>query len=148
MHLNKKKDNIENMKADDFFHILNIINEAKAKVWQQVNQSLITLYWEIGKHVSEKVITEDWGKGIVQELSDYILSNNPHQKGFSARNIWRMKQFYETYQSHENLSALLTQISWTNHLHILSKTKSLEEKEFYLKLAAGHRYSERDLAYR
>jgi len=42
-----------------------------------------------------------------------------------------MKQFYATYQQHEKLSAVLTQISWTNHLHILSKAKSLEEKEFY-----------------
>ena len=57
-----------------------------------------------------------------------------------------MKQFYETYQGVENLSALLTEITWTNHLHILSKTKSLEEKEFYLQLTATNRYSERDLA--
>lgn len=146
MHFKKKKDNIEKKNHEEFSHILSVINEAKAKVWQRVNQSLITLYWDIGEHVSEKVLTESWGKGIVQELSDYILSMNPSQKGFSARNIWRMKQFYETYQPHENLSALLTQISWTNHLHILSKTRSLEEKEFYLKLGAGHRYSERDLS--
>jgi hypothetical protein len=45
-----------------------------------------------------------------------------------------MKQFYETYRENEFVSALLTQISWTNHLTILSKTKSIEEKEFFIDL--------------
>lgn len=146
MPVENKKENFVQNYHNDFSHILNIINEAKEKVWQQVNHSLITLYWNIGKYVSQKALTEDWGQGIVQELSIYILSKNPIQKGFSARNIWRMKQFYETYQGHENVSALLTEITWTNHLHILSKTKSLEEREFYLNLAAENRYSERDFA--
>ncbi len=146
MSSKNKKESVIVRHDDDFSYILNIINEAKAKVWQQVNHSLITLYWNIGKYVSHKATTEDWGKGVVQELSDYILSKNSTQKGFSARNIWRMKQFYETYQEHKNMSALLTEITWSNHLHILSKTKSLEEKEFYLKLAIQNRYTERDLA--
>ena len=146
MQIKNKKENITEKYDNDFSYVLDVINEAKSKVWQQVNHSLITLYWNIGKYVSEKVLIESWGKGVVEELSGYILSRNPNQKGFSARNIWRMKQFYETYQKHENMSALLTEITWTNHLHILSKTKSLEEKEFYINLAATHRYPERDLS--
>ncbi|OJW48855.1 MAG: hypothetical protein BGO67_07440 [Alphaproteobacteria bacterium 41-28] len=141
----KKETTIINYR-NDFSHVLSIINEAKENVWRQVNHSLIMLYWNIGQYVSHKALTENWGQGVVQELSDYILSKSPHQKGFSARNIWRMKQFYETYQGHEKLSALLTEITWSNHLHILSKTKSLEEKEFYLNLATQNRYTERDLA--
>ena len=121
MSSQNKKDTLVENYHNDFSHVLNIINQSKEKAWQQVNHSLITLYWNIGKYVSQKALTEDWGQGIVQELSIYILSQNPNQKGFSARNIWRMKQFYETYQEHENVSALLTEITWTNHLHILSK---------------------------
>ena len=56
-----------------------------------------------------------------------------------------MKQFYETYKDVEKVSPLVTQISWSNHLHILSKTKTMEEKEFYLRLAAKHKYTKRDL---
>ena len=52
-----------------------------------------------------------------------------------------MKQFYETYNAEEKLSTLLTEISWSNHLHILSKTKTLEEKEFYIQLAAKNHYA-------
>ena len=56
-----------------------------------------------------------------------------------------MKQFYETYAGNEKVSALLTQLSWTNHLLIMSGSKSDEEREFYMRLAAKERYSSRQL---
>ena len=83
---------------------------------------------------------------MVEALSKYIVSENPLITGFSARNIWRMKQFYETYCGNEKLSTLLTEIGWSNHLHILSKTKTIEEKGYYLQLAAKHHYATRDFA--
>ncbi len=130
----------------DFALIHQMIIEAESNVWQQVNNTLIRLYWSIGQYVSNKVTAESWGKNVVEALSDYILSQLPSIKGFSARNIWRMKQFYETYNAHEKLSTLLTGVSWSNHLHILSKTKTLEEKEFYLLLVSKNHYSARDFA--
>ena len=57
-----------------------------------------------------------------------------------------MKKFYELYRGNEKLSTLLTEISWSNHLHILSKTKSDLERFFYLELAAKQRYSEREFS--
>ena len=56
-----------------------------------------------------------------------------------------MKQFYETYRNHEKLSTLLRENTWSNNLHIMSKTKTYEEKEFYLKLARKEHYSSREL---
>ena len=56
-----------------------------------------------------------------------------------------MKQFYETYRDHEKLSTLLRELPWSSHLHILAKTKNLEEKEFYLRLAVKERHSVREL---
>ena len=56
-----------------------------------------------------------------------------------------MKQFYETYREDEFVSALLTQISWTNHLMIMSKAKSKEERDFYVALAVKEHYSSREL---
>lgn len=56
-----------------------------------------------------------------------------------------MKQFYETYASYEKVSPLVTQINWTNNLLILSGTKSIEEKEFYLRLCIQENYSKREL---
>lgn len=131
---------------DDFAKICSMIAEAQSRAWQQVNKTLIRLYWDIGQYISEKVERNGWGMGVVEEMAKYIANESSSSKGFSARNIWRMKQFYETYRGHEKLSAVLTEIGWSNHLHILSKTKTLEEKAYYLELAAEHHYAARDFA--
>jgi predicted nuclease of restriction endonuclease-like (RecB) superfamily len=131
---------------NDFANVYSMITDAQSRAWQQVNKILIELYWNIGRYVRNKVEKNGWGKGVVEALSKYIVAENPSITGFSARNIWRMKQFYETYCNNEKLSTLLTEISWSNHLHILSKTKTIEEKEHYLKLAAKHHYTARDFA--
>ena len=61
-----------------------------------------------------------------------MCKENPGVKGFTRRGLYRMKQFYETYRDDEFVSALLTQISWTNHLQIMSGSKSQEERHFYM----------------
>ncbi|MCL2530421.1 MAG: DUF1016 N-terminal domain-containing protein [Coriobacteriia bacterium] len=66
-------------------------------------------------------------------------------KGFSLPNVWRMKQFYETYSMNEKLAAVLREISWTNNLLIMSRAKTDGAREFYLKLAAENNYSSREL---
>jgi hypothetical protein len=65
--------------------------------------------------------------------------------GFNRRGLYRMRQFYETYKENEFVSPLVTQISWTNHLLILSGTKTIEEKEFYIALCIKEKYSKREL---
>lgn len=96
--------------------------------------------------MSKKIESEEWGKSVVEDLSKYIFSKETGTRGYSPRNIWRMKQFYEEYKNNEKLSTVLTEVSWSNHLHILSKTKTCEEKEFYMKLVAKHNYSARDFS--
>ncbi len=66
-------------------------------------------------------------------------------KGFSDKNIWRMKQFYEVYRDYPKLSPVVREISWTNNLVIFSRCKSHEEREFYLELAKQENYSKRVL---
>ena len=82
----------------------------------------------------------------MKALSEYILSKEPGIRGYSSQNIWRMKQFYETYKDKPELSKLLRENTWSNNLHIISKTKSYEEKEFYLKLASKEKYKAKELA--
>lgn len=94
---------------DAFAAVYSMITEAQSKAWRQVNKTLIELYWNIDQYISERVKTNGWGKSIVEEMAKYIATKNPSVTGFSARNIWRMKQFYETYQNNEKLSAALTE---------------------------------------
>ena len=128
-----------------FNDVLEIIRKARYNALKTVNKHLIDLYWNVCEYVSKKVENDGWGKGTVNELSEFILNNEPTIKGFSSQNIWRMKQFYECYNDFPNLSTLLREINWSSNLHILSKTKSIEEKEYYIKLALKENYSVREL---
>ncbi len=128
-----------------FTEIQQLINRAKAKAFNAVNTELISLYWEIGKYISNKIANQEWGKGIVKNLSDYLNRVEPDLKGFSSQNLWRMKQFYEAYYKNPKLSPLVREISWTNNMIILSKSKTEEEREFYIRLSIKERLSKREL---
>ncbi len=128
-----------------FSEIRKIIKKAKKDAFKSVNTVLIDLYREIGGYVSKKVNSSEWGKSVVNQLSDFIRQNEPDIKGFSPQNIWRMKQFYEIYADNTKLSALVREISWTNNLMIISKSTSDKEREFYIKLSIQERYSSREL---
>jgi len=129
----------------EFGDILAQIQQSKQKAFTQVNAVLVELYWNIGKHISQQVDSNSWGRGIVKELAEFIKKIEPNIKGFSDKNLWRMKQFYETYEKSSKLSALLTQLTWTNNLLIMSASKSDEEREFYINLASKEKYSSREL---
>ena len=130
---------------EDFGEILSIIEKARESAFRAVNRELISMYWEIGKYISDKVKKSGWGKTVVKDFSDFIQSQYAGIQGFSAQNIWRMKQFYETYKDNEKLSALLREISWTNNLIIISRAKTDAAREFYLLLSAKNLYSSREL---
>lgn len=131
--------------SKDFINVINLINKSRENALRKVNEELILLYWNVGKYISEQMENQTWGSSYIDELAKFISTNCPEIKGFNRRGLYRMKQFYETYKDNEFVSPLVTQISWTNHLLILSSTKSIEEKEFYLKLCIKERYSKREL---
>ncbi len=132
-------------KSKDFSQIVLLIQNARDSAFSTVNTELIDLYWKVGEYISKKIETSEWGERVIEELSKYIQEKEPEIKGFSARSIWRMVQFYDTYKPHTILSPLMTQLSWTNNLMILSKAKSIEEKEFYIRLTINEKYSKREL---
>ena len=133
------------IRNSDFNEILSIIHSSQARSLASVNRELITMYWEIGKIVSEKTATDGWGKSTVSALAKYLQANMPASTGFSERNIWRMKQFYETYKDNEKLSPLVAEIPWTNNLLIMTACKTNEAKEFYIKACIENHYSKREL---
>jgi predicted nuclease of restriction endonuclease-like (RecB) superfamily len=129
----------------DFNAIVNQIQQTKHNVYQFANQSLIELYWNIGKLISQQVASNQWGKSVVSELAKFIIGQDPEIKGFSDKNLWRMKQFYETYHDNPKLSSLVREIPWTHNTIIFSRCKSAEEQEFYLQLMIKDKYSSREL---
>lgn len=81
----------------DFEQIVRLIEDTRNRTFRQINTELITLYYEIGKIVSEKIFAGNWGEKTVDELAVFIKANSPELKGFTRRGLYRMKQFYETY---------------------------------------------------
>ncbi len=106
--------------ARDFDHVLALIDAARGRAIAAVNTALIDLYWTIGEHISGKIADEGWGKGTVEELAGYIQDRQPNARGFSARNLWRMMQFYETYRGQAKLATLLRVLPWSHNLEIMS----------------------------
>lgn len=129
----------------DFSEIAQLIATAKQRAVQAVNTTLIELYWQIGQRISRKVAAAEWGDGVVAQLAHYLAQTQPGLRGFTRRNLFRMRQFYEAYPNAEMVSALLTQLPWTHHLIILGQSKRQEEREFYLRLAAQEQWSSRQL---
>lgn len=125
--------------------IVTMIEQARQNALRSVNAELIKLYWNVGEYLSGESANAAWGDAFIDETAKYIKKNCPGIKGFTRRGLYRMRQFYETYKGNEFVSALLTQISWTNHLLIMSGTKTAEEKEFYLSLCVREKYSSREL---
>lgn len=129
----------------NFTEITLLIRRARAQALQSVNAELINLYWDIGEHISRQIMAQGWGKSVVSELAAFIAREEPQARGFSDKNLWRMKQFYETYRDKSALHDLTRKVSWTHNLLVLSKTKSDEEREFYLKLVAAEKLGKREL---
>jgi len=184
----------------EFEQVAILIEEARNRAFQKVNEELVLLYFKVGNIVSEKVAAGTWGDNTVADLASYLQKNNSGFSGFTRRGLYRMKQFYEVYSSpdfmspiveqlkvyfdnierkakvsavptqmklsnskpgkvsalptqiekhqiplEQLVSLLLCKITWTNHLEILSQTKSAEEKFFYMLNCIKEKWSMRDL---
>lgn len=154
--------NISEAKYNKLFsQVVSLIEQARSRAFYKVNEELILLYFSVGKIVSEKVLIGEWGDKTVEALSKHIYHKYPELKGFSRRGLYRMKLFHETYsnpvfvstlmtqiQSFDNKSdilSLLSKIQWSSHLHILSKTKTNEQKIYYLLKAISEKWSVREV---
>ena len=126
-------------------NVVKIIENARNNAFKRVNEELIRMYWNVGEYLSKESENTAFGDAYINSIVKEIQSAFPGIKGFTRRGLYRMKQFYETYCEDQFVSALLTQISWTNHLMIMAKTKTIEERHFYITLCIKESYSSREL---
>lgn len=125
--------------------LIHIIEESRQSALKKVNEELIKMYWKVGEFLSKETEQASYGDAYIDEISKEIQETFPGIKGFNRRGLYRMKKFYETYKDNEIVTPLVTQISWTNHLLIMSGCKTDEEKEFYIRLCIKENYSKRQL---
>lgn len=91
----------------NFSEIINMIEIRRTNAYKKVNEELISLYWDFGKFVSEKVNEKEWGSKIIDKLVAFMKKEYPSLKGFNRAGIYRMKQFYETYKDNEIVAPLV-----------------------------------------
>ena len=130
---------------ESFEEIVRIVENARERAYRRVNEELILMYRKIGKYLSEKSKETSYGSNYIENVADFFAQNYPDLKGFTRRGLYRMKQFYEVYKDDEKVTTLLTQLSWSNHLKIMSGSKTQEERRFYIELAIKEKYSKREL---
>ena len=141
------------------------IQSARISAARAVNRELILLYWDIGRGIVEKQEDLGWGKSVVEQLSLDLRSEFPGMKGFSANNLWLMRQFYSEYSSPAFLEQLvqemqsqrlespeggvresvfleqlvqeiLSPVPWGHLVEIAKKVKVPRERLYYLRATA------------
>lgn len=130
---------------DRFDEVFALIHSAKQQAMQAVNTRLIELYWQVGAYISHKLEQAEWGDAVVSQLAEHLARTQPGLRGFTRSNLFRMRQFYETYRTEEKVAPLARQLSWSHNLIIFSQSKRPEEREFYLRMAVQEKWSKREL---
>jgi len=112
------------------------IRQRQYQALRAVNRELVALYWEIGQAIQQKQEEQGWGKAVVETLAHDLQAEFPGRNGFSAQNLWLMRQFYREYNELPKLQPLVREISWAKNLVILARVKDPLEREFYLRATA------------
>ena len=123
--------------AEDYALLLRALKErirsAQLVALRSVNREQISLYADIGRMIVERQQGDTWGKGVVGNLAEDLRKEFPGVNGFSAANLWRMKNFYEAYGEDAKLAQLVREIGWSHNISILEKCKDAQEREFYIR---------------
>ena len=107
------------------------IKTAKITIAKQINATAISVYWNLGKLLSEQKIEKGYGAGVVNRLSIDLKTEFPDM-GLSPRNLWDMKRFFEHYQQADiKLRQAVAVLPWGHNLLIMNKTNLEDEAFFY-----------------
>lgn len=128
-----------------FDEVLDLIESARRRAFQLIKTELVSLYWQLGEYISKKIERAEWGDAVVDELATVIAQRYPGLRGYTRRNLFRMRQLFEAYRRQKKVSPLVSQLPWTHHLIILSQTTHAAEREYYLAAAIRERRTKREL---
>jgi predicted nuclease of restriction endonuclease-like (RecB) superfamily len=117
-------------------YIVTEIKSTRVTLAHRVNSAMMQMYWNIGKRLSEEQLEKGYGSSVVKRLSTDLRQEFPDTAGFSPRNLWNMKNFYEFYAlADKKVQQLAALLPWMHNVLIISKVTSLEEAAYYLKEA-------------
>ena len=125
-----------------FDNIKDLVINSRNKVYQTVNTEMLSLYWNIGKAIMEIQQGDErasYGDAVLEKLSEKLT--NEFGKGFSKRNLERMRKFYICFPIATTVSS---QLSWSHYLEII-KIEEEQKRNFYIKETINSRWSVREL---
>jgi len=130
-------DKLNNNQYSKILHyIVTEIKSTRVTIAQKINSSMMQMYWNIGKRLSEEQLEKGYGSSVVKRLSNDLRQEFPDTTGFSPRNLWNMKNFYEFYAiADKKVQRSVALLPWRHNILIISKVKTLKEAEFYINSA-------------
>lgn len=109
------------------------IQTAQLRAATAVNVHATELYFNIGKAIVDRQEQAGWGDAVLKELSKDLASAFPEMKGFSERNLYRMRTFYLAYRAESDISATaVAKIPWGHNIVIIDKVKDPQERAWYV----------------
>jgi predicted nuclease of restriction endonuclease-like (RecB) superfamily len=129
------KEVIHNQYSEMLRSIIAEIKSTRVTLAQRINSGMMQMYWNIGKRLSAEKLEKGYGGSVVKRLSSDLQQEFPDTTGFSPRNLWDMKRFYEFYTlADEKLRQDVAVLPWKHNLLIMSSVKSIDEARYYVEI--------------
>lgn len=123
------------------------ISQAQLRAATKANTELVLLYWEMGRSIVARQDEEGWGRSVIERLSADLRVAFPHMKGFSPRNLWRMRAFFIAWKEHgENLPQAVAELPWGHNAMLLEKLDDPDHRLWYAIRSQQHSWSRDVLA--
>ena len=106
---------------------------AQIKAAVKVNAEQLLFNWQLGRDLVTRKAEEQWGSGVVEQLSLDLQNAFPESKGFSAANLWRMKKwflFYSSKADSEKLAQVVRELQISENQLSVILAQSMRELEF------------------
>jgi predicted nuclease of restriction endonuclease-like (RecB) superfamily len=118
------------------------VQAAQIKAARSVNTQLMALYWELGQLITEKQQASGWGDAIIDQIAQDLTRELSGMKGFSRRNLYRIKQWYGFYRNQEEfVPQLVAQIPWGHNALIIEKIKNPDKALWYVRNTLDNNWS-------
>jgi predicted nuclease of restriction endonuclease-like (RecB) superfamily len=131
---------LKNDSATYVDQIEHAVADCYAKSTEPTNEELMRLYCAIGH-----CICTQGEKAFVVQLAEILVVRFPTVKGFSPRNLRRMRDFYRTYENSPKLMHKAQALGWTQNAIILECCENNEQRDFYIDLTINMNLSKLSL---
>lgn len=127
--------------ADWLTELKTRIHSAQQRATLAVNRELVLLYWQMGRDILARQAQQGWGAKVIERLAHDLRTAFPEMKGFSRANLMYMRAFAEAWPDENFVQQAVGQLPWGHNLVLLTKLKTLAERQWYAAKTLEHNWS-------